>query len=378
MGKREELRLLRNSTSADAPVNYHHRTGDSEGSGGSMLDLYTQVQSVEDDLLDEEDKAAQGVFIRAFKLFLRQTLTGKERKFLNAVMSGKGKPHEIGRAMKINWFDCMQEIQRKAFANAEAFKRVATLSGWSRAELFSEAVFKRLRDMGGNPTSELSREKKQAKARAMFASFGGIAAEDSITSRRYNWRIWKRTYIEKHREAYIERSRAYRAEHREELNEKMRKYNAKNWERDKPKRRARYLRIREKRCAQQREAYAKNKLNPEYMKEKREKDRAYFLSHKEEIYATERVRRAKNRDKINARWRAYYEANKEHLKAMSNTPERKAKRQAYRQTEEYKAKARIRAKEMREKKKAEKLAAQALAGLMAISQTAAQDVAESI
>lgn len=34
MSKASELRLIRGQRSADAAINYHHRSGDSEGSGG--------------------------------------------------------------------------------------------------------------------------------------------------------------------------------------------------------------------------------------------------------------------------------------------------------------------------------------------------------
>ncbi len=316
MGKREELRLLRNSTSADAPINYHHRTGDSEGNGGSMLDLYTQVQSVEEDILEEEDKAAQGVFIRAFKLFLRQTLTGRERKFLNAVMSGKGKPHEIGRAMKINWFDCMQEIRRKAFANAETFKRVATLSGWSRAELFSEAIFKRLRNIGGELITEESREKKRIRARAMLAGFGATARKERTTDMKYYMRMYMRNlrkqlkkagtpYHKRESEIRYQKSERGKAIHREA----NRRWSARNVEKMKA--------YREKNKEHQKE-YQK-----EYQKRNKEKRKAYREKNKE--YQKE-----------------YQKKNKEKMKA-------------------YQA-------EYRAKKRAEKKAAQLLAGLMEISQ----------
>lgn len=53
MSKASELRLIRGQRSADAAINYHHRSGDSEGSGGSMLDFYAQEESAEEAYLEE-------------------------------------------------------------------------------------------------------------------------------------------------------------------------------------------------------------------------------------------------------------------------------------------------------------------------------------
>ncbi len=304
MGKREELRLLRSQTSADAPINYHHRTGDSEGSAGSMLDVYAQVQSVEYDLLEEEDREAQGVFVRAFKLYLKQTLTGKERKFLNAVMSGKGKPHEIGRALKINWFDCLQEIRRKAFANAEAFKRVATLSGWSRAEAFSEVIFRRVRDMGGEPIEEESRERKRTKARAMLNAFGSIGGEERRTDKSYREKIYRQAH-----------KAHYKALH-------------KAW-RDRQK--AAGISVHKRECEQKYRSTEKWKAVKRRANKKWEE---------------------KNAEKVKAYQAEYAKKNAEKMKA-------------------YQA-------EYRAKKKAEKLAAQALAGLLTISQADALAIESSL
>ena len=164
MSKASELRLIRGQRSADAAINYHHRSGDSEGSGGSMLDFYAQEESAEEAYLEEQEESAREVFSRAFRLYLKKTLTGKERKFLSRVLSGKEKPQEVGRALGVKWFEYMQEIRRKAFNNAEAFGRVVQLSGWSRAEIFAGAVFGRLKELERRGAAEeLPREKKQAQ-----------------------------------------------------------------------------------------------------------------------------------------------------------------------------------------------------------------------
>ena len=72
MSKASELRLIRGQRSADAAINYHHRSGDSEGSGGSMLDFYAQEESAEDAYLEEQEESAREVFSRAFRLYLKR------------------------------------------------------------------------------------------------------------------------------------------------------------------------------------------------------------------------------------------------------------------------------------------------------------------
>ena len=57
MSKTSELRLIRGQRSADAPINYHHRSGDLESSGGSMLDYYAQEESAEEAYLKNRKKA---------------------------------------------------------------------------------------------------------------------------------------------------------------------------------------------------------------------------------------------------------------------------------------------------------------------------------
>ena len=92
MSKASELRLIRGQRSADAAINYHHRSGDSEGSGGNMLDRYAQSESAEEEYFEGEEERAREVFARAFRLYLKKTLTGKERKFLKGILAGKETP----------------------------------------------------------------------------------------------------------------------------------------------------------------------------------------------------------------------------------------------------------------------------------------------
>ena len=123
MSKASELRLIRGQRSADAPINYHHRSGDLESSGGSMLDYYAQEESAEDSYFEEQEDSAREIFSRAFKLYLKKTLTGKERKFLSRVLSGAEKPQEVGREMGVKWFEYLENIRRKAWEKFSAFFR---------------------------------------------------------------------------------------------------------------------------------------------------------------------------------------------------------------------------------------------------------------
>lgn len=336
MSKASELRLIRGQRSADAAINYRHRSGDSEGSGGSMLDFYAQEESAEEAYLEEQEESAREVFSRAFRLYLKKTLTGKERKFLSRVLSGKEKPQEVGRALGVKWFEYMQEIRRKAFNNAEAFGRVVQLSGWSRAEIFAGAVFGRLKELERRGRSEeLPREKKQAQARAMMKAFRESADEErraakSFYNKKYylkNYpqnpdlyleacRKWRRENLEKHREENAK----YRAKHREELRKKAREY-------------------RERIKARDPAAYE-------------EKNRA-----------KSRKKYRENTEKLREYYREYYRANTEKQKEYREANAEKLR--------EYQ-------KAYRAKKKAEKEAAQALAGLLILSQTQAAETLESV
>lgn len=329
MSKASELRLIRGQRSADAPISYHHRSGDSEGSGGSMLDYYAQEESAEAAYLEEEDESAREVFSRAFKLYLKKTLTGKERKFLSRVLSGKEKPQDVGRALGVKWFEYLQAIQRKAFNNAEAFGRVVQLSGWSRAEEFSETVFERFEALnaGADLNKLLPQNRRQAlklqKARANNRAYRQANPERVQESKR----AWRQANREKERE----RKRAYRKANRERIIEANRLYREAN--REKLRERARVWREenREKRLEEGRKYYKLHQAT------RKEKDREYFIRNKEEI---------------NAKHRAHYEENK--ITILD------------------------RQKAYREKKKAEKAAAQALAGLLILTQTQEAETSESV
>ena len=336
MSKASELRLIRGQRSADAPINYHHRSGDLESSGGSMLDYYAQEESAEDSYFEEQEDSAREIFSRAFKLYLKKTLTGKERKFLSRVLSGAEKPQEVGREMGVKWFEYLQEIRRKAFNNAEAFGRVVQLSGWSRAEEFAGTVFSRLRNLG-QEAAELPKAKKQAHARAMMKALRESAETEKKAAESF--------YRAKHREKILIYFRAYEEAHREARNARRRELRAKNREETRAKDKALRARLKER--------------DPvKYAEQKREKNRRYREKHAEEIRELARKWREANPEKERERRRKYRAENAE--------KERERKRK-YREANREKDLERKRA--YRAKKKAEKEAAKALAGLLVLSQT---------
>lgn len=328
MSKSSELRLLQGQRSIDAPVRFHNRSGDSE-EAGSILDYYAQSESAEEEYFETEDEGARGVFVKAFQLYLRKTLTGKERKFLRRVLSGKEKPQEVGRALGVKWFEYLQAIQRKAFNNAEAFGRVVQLSGWSRAEEFAGTVFKRFEALnaGAELNELLPQNRRQAlklqKARANNRVYRQANPERVQESKR----AWRQANVEKERE----RKRAYRKANRERIIEANRLYREAN--RENLRERARVWREenREKRLEEGRKYYKLHQAT------RKEKDREYFIRNKEEI---------------NAKHRAHYEENK--ITILE------------------------RQKAYRAKKKAEKAAAQALVGLLILSQAQTAETSESV
>ena len=240
MSKATELRLLQNQRSIDAPINYHHRSGDSEGSAGNMLDRYAQTESAEEEYFESEEEGAREVFARAFRLYLKKTLTGKERKFLKGILAGKETPSAIGKALGVKWFECLQEIQRKAFNNAEAFGRVVQLSGWSRAQEFSETVFKRLEALrAGAELNEL------------------LPQNQAVMKCREYSRKWREAHLERVRELVREGVKRYKKAHSEKIKEDRKKWKASHPEYVRAKQKEYVSRHRERLLAFSRDYYRK-------------------------------------------------------------------------------------------------------------------------
>lgn len=334
MSKASELRLIRGQRSADAPINYRHRSGDSEGSGGSMLDYYAQEESAEEAYLEEQEESAREVFSRAFKLYLKKTLTGKERKFLSRVLSGKEKPQEVGREMGVKWFEYLEHIRRKAFNNAEAFGRVVQLSGWSRAEEFAGTVFSRLRNLG-KEAEGLPKAKQQARARAMMKAFRERTDEERKTAHVFCVLRYQKEHAESWKKYHSEYNKKYKKEHREEIQARKRAYYHANIEREREKHRERRARNAEK------ETERNRKWREENREKVRESCRAYRKANAEKVKEMQRAYRAANLEKVRKYQREY-------------------------------------AARQRAKKKAEKEAAKALAGLLILSQTQGAETSEGV
>lgn len=340
MSKADELRILRGARSIDAPKQYHHRTGDSEGDGGSMLDRYIQV---EESYFEDEEEAAKAAFLKGFQGYLEKVFEGKERIFLRRLMKGQGKPHEIGRALGVDWFECLQAIQRKAFENTEPLERLAALTGWSRAEEFTEGILRKISKYagGGSDYAQANRNKlreslkaegverqeerknaikaKDGKYRATHAeqireqmkAYNAAHAEQ-IREQRKRWRkenpekaaAQDKRYREAHREEINARNRAYRAAHREEDNARNREYKAANRERLNADRRAYYFVNKEKEKEKEHKRYAENR------EARISQKKVYYEAHREKIAAYRAAYRAAHREEINAKNRARRAAEK--------------------------------------------------------------------
>ena len=224
MSKATELRLLRYGRSIDAPVNYRHRTGDSEGSAGSMLDFYAQEDSAEDVYFDGEDEHAKARFLKGFKGYLRKVFNRSEREFLSRLMSGREKPHEVGRALGVDWFKYMQALQHKAYKNVKPLLRLSELTGWTRAEEFTAVVLRRLSllNAGAELAELLPNVANRTKVREALKGAGAENANEQRAHSCFLSRKWRENNLEharetarKWREANFERWLASKMKHRE-------------------------------------------------------------------------------------------------------------------------------------------------------------------
>ena len=317
MSKSTELRLLRGSRSVDAPMNYRHRTGDSEGTGGSMLDMYAQVESAEEVIFEGEDELAKIQFLKGFKGYLQKVFNRQEREFLKRLMSGNEKPHEVGRALGVDWFKYMQRIQKKAYKNTRPLLKLSQITGWSRAQEFTGRILQRLSLDGFGLESQNTKLMKQVK-RA---------------------RLRTKRYCEEHREYYLAYLKKYREEHCEKIALYQKEYRKKNKEQ-----------IREKRFESSKRYREKNK----------EKIKKYFEENKEKIREMNKIYREKHCEKIALYQKRYREKNKEKLalqaqkKYQENKEYRKEQARKYR--EENLEKVRERVRESRRRKRAERMA----------------------
>lgn len=320
MSKASELRVLRYGRSVDAPINYHHRTGDSEGSAGSMLDFYAQTESAEEIFLQEEDEQAREKFVKGFKGYLRKVFSKTEREFLRRLMSGREQPREVARALGVDWFKYMQTLQHKAYKNVKPLLRLSELTGWSRAGEFTAQVLRRLSllENGAELGEILPNFANRAKVRESLKKAGAITkaeknAEKYIAAHKYyiahreECRAKVRQWIAEnyeHKRAY---DRKYQAEHREEVLEKKRQW-AKKWRKENPeKKRAENAAYRAKACAgREVREYKLRELCVKDCGSSRSKE---YRSEYQKAY------RAENREKSRKYQREYIRAYRERKKA---------------------------------------------------------------
>lgn len=364
MSKSTELRLLRGSRSVDAPMNYRHRTCDSEGTGGSMLDMYAQVESAEEVIFEGEDELAKIQFLKGFKGYLQKVFNRQEREFLKRLMSGNEKPHEVGRALGVDWFKYMQRIQKKAYKNTRPLLKLSQITGWSRAQEFSKRVFQRLSlDGFGLETQntklmewakrekdyrkryyeehkELERKYKVEHCEMIALYQKKYREENRERLKKYREEnrerrlANQRRYCEKHKEKIAELKKIYREKNKEKIKEKNRRYREENKER---------IREREKKYYEEHKDLVK-KYREENKDKIRERKKRYREEHKEVI----KKYREENKERIRTRNKEYREQNKEKIKKYLE--ENKEKRNAY--NREYK-------RRKRAERKAEELEKQA-------------------
>lgn len=238
MSKASELRVLRYGRSVDAPINYYHRTGDSEDVAACEIDFYAQTESAEEIFLQEEDEQAREKFVKGFKKYLKFVYTAKEREFLARVLSGKESPYKIGKSLGVEHFKFMQRLQEKAYKSAKQLVRLALKTGWSKAEAFTETIFQRLEQLrAGFAISEvvpLTKYQKDLIKNRKWAAENPEKARENV--RRWRAENPERTrelyrrYNDRHREEKRERDRRYAREHREKRGEYYKRWRAENLE----------------------------------------------------------------------------------------------------------------------------------------------------
>lgn len=349
MSKATELRAITYGRSIDAPINYHHRTGEVEGEGGSRLDLYAQTESVEETIIRGEDDLAQSKFLKGFRKYLRKVFSREERAFLARLLSGKEKPHEIGRALGVDWFKYMQSLQRKAYKNVKPLVKLAAFTGWSRAEEFTALVLRRLSllEEGAELSELLPQNARILKIKEKRRAYERANAERILATRR--------EYDKTHRKEKAARNAKYRAVHRDQIKEYKRSYHIKNREKVIAKRRAYYQANREALVQQKREyreahreeinAKRREELrnDPQKREEHRRRAREYYANveakyrkeHREEVLAAEAEYRETHREAIKIKNARYRERNREKIRQQNREyrARKKAEREGIRDAE---------------------------------------------
>ncbi len=256
-----ELHTITRGFSIDNPINFRHRSGDIESAGENRLDFYASTESAEEIFFESEDEKARRVFLKLFKKFLKTTYTKAERRFL--IMSASGaKPQELRQRLGItDILKYREAVQKKGFENAEALRAAIVYSGWSKAEEFSETLFKRVElfRRGENIIETLPED-----PRVWYKIRYRITHREEIKEYRKRYykehgqerREYSKQYRKAHHEETLQAAREYKKQHREEIREQRKKHYKENRETLKEKARIYTATLSEERKAALRE-YAK-------------------------------------------------------------------------------------------------------------------------
>lgn len=173
MSKSGELRILQYGRSIDAPVNYHHRTGDVEDGdtlGGLLRD---DSAAAEDLLLTSEDREPRIKFLRQFFAQLKQTLSPEEFKFIKLRFTKKKTDRQIAVWLGFkNVSVVFSSIKDKLRAQERIIKRLAERSRWDGAELFVRQIT--------TSVNELSRDESVITAKLPTPAYGYYAMQQAI------------------------------------------------------------------------------------------------------------------------------------------------------------------------------------------------------
>ena len=302
MSKSSELRMMKYGLRIDAPVNFHHRTGDSD-EGGSMLDFYARSESAEEIYFGNADELARERFVKGFQVYLKKVFSAQEREFLKRLLAGKESAYKIGRSLGVEHFAFLQSIQLKAYKNIKPLAKLAKMTGWSGAESFTETIFKRLEQLNaGFSINEIIPQNRKIEK---------LRAKKNAIMRR--WREKNHEHLRAAQRAYYkanrERRRAYLSQPcvKERRNAMQRAWREKN---------------RERELAKRREYQASNREHLRAM------GRAWRKANREKVRKEEKDYYLKSREKIRAKQKAYYKANRERMRAYMSQPCVKERRNA--------------------------------------------------
>ena len=337
--RKAELQTIARGISIDKPIDFHHRSGDTEDAGGNRLDLYASTESAEEVYFEEEDEKARRVFLKLFKKFLKTTYTKAEIKFL--IMSASGaKPQEIRERLKItSLLKYREAIQEKGFKNAEALRAAVVCSGWSRAEEFAQTIFRRVEmyQCGEKIIEELPENKRARLIAERAKRYYEENREKLLECYKHYYEEnrekileHKKRYYEANLEQVLERSKRYYEENREQVLERVKRYCEENREKILKSNKYYYESHPEKMREKWKRYYEKNrekvlervkrydKAHPEKMREKLkryrkahpEKMRQYWAEHSRETNAKRKERRKNPENNDSLKW---YKKNREQI-----------------------------------------------------------------